>query len=135
MTTWTVTDRASGEVVHAYTADEPVEWPGMEYATCNHVKAPEIAAAPASRRVTKQQFIDLLGTAAVAFILTAAKTDIGVEMWVKRLELTTPDPDGTSIDLDDPRTVGGVRSLEPVLSAAGVVEAGWADEVLSGNGL
>ena len=84
------------------------------------------------RRVTKQEFLDLLGTPAVAFILTAAKQDVGVEMWVKRLDLTTPDQDGTSVDLDDPRTIGGVNQIGSALVQAGVVAAGWAEGVLNG---
>ncbi len=35
MSTWQVTNRLTGEIVYAYTADEPVEWPRMEFATHN----------------------------------------------------------------------------------------------------
>ena len=37
MSTWQVTPRRTSEVVYAYTADEPVEWPGMEFSTHNHL--------------------------------------------------------------------------------------------------
>ena len=84
------------------------------------------------RRLTKQEFIDLLGDAAVTFILSAAKTDIEVEKWVKRLDLTTPDPDGTSIDLDDPRTVAGVATIGAAMASLGVVSAEWVQGVLNG---
>lgn len=136
MTTWTVTNRATGEVVYAYTADEPVEWPGMEYATCNHMRAPEpVAPPPANRRLTRLQFVGRLGEAAMVAILSMAQQSIEIAAWVKMIDWTTPDQDGTSVDLDDPRTVAGVRSLELALISMGAVAEGWADGVLSGNGL
>lgn len=81
-------------------------------------------------RLTKQEFFDRLGQAAVAAILTMAKQSVEVEAWVKRLDLVTPDPDGTSVDLTDPRTVTGVHTIEAALVQMGVVSAGWSDEVL-----
>ena len=99
--------------------------------------APDAPAAPETmyvgrRRLTKQEFLDLLGDAAVTFILSAAKTDIEVEKWVKRLDLTTPDPDGTSIDLDDPRTVAGVATIGAAMASLGVASAEWVQGVLNG---
>ena len=35
MANWIVENRITGEVAYAYTADEPVEWSGMEFATHN----------------------------------------------------------------------------------------------------
>lgn len=81
-------------------------------------------------RLTKQEFFDRLGQAAVAAILTMAKQSVEVEAWVKRLDLATPDPDGTSVDLGDPRTVAGVHAIGAILVQSGVVPAGWADDVL-----
>lgn len=83
-------------------------------------------------RLTKQEFFDKLGSAAGAFILTAAKTSVEIEMWVKRLDLTTPDPDGTSVDLEDPRTIAGVDSMSQLLMYHGIVDSTWKDEVLNG---
>ena len=99
--------------------------------------APDAPAVPETmyggrRRLTKQEFLDLLGDAAVTFILSAAKTDIEVEKWVKRLDLTTPDPDGTSIDLGDPRTVAGVATIGAAMASLGVVSAEWVQGVLNG---
>lgn len=83
-----------------------------------------------NRRLSKQEFFDRLGPAAVGFLLTAAKSDVAVEAWIKRLDLVTPEPDGTSVDLDDPRTVAGVSALGATMLSLGVVEAGWVDSVL-----
>lgn len=137
MATWVVQNREAGEVVYAYSADS-VDHDGLyPFSIYNHIRQKEEIAsiAPIRRRITKQEFLDLLGSAAVAFILTAAKSDVGVESWVKRLDLVTPDPDGTSVDLDDPRTIAGVEQLEQLLYAKGIVPADWAKGVLDGNGL
>ena len=37
MATWQVVDRKSKEVVYAYTSDDPIEWPGMEFSLFNHI--------------------------------------------------------------------------------------------------
>jgi hypothetical protein len=82
-------------------------------------------------RLTKQDFFDRLGPTAVSFLLTAAKTEVSVEAWIKRLDLTTPDPDGTSVDLLDQRTIEGVTQLGAMMTSLGIVDAGWIDSVLS----
>jgi len=84
------------------------------------------------RRLTKLQFIDRLGDTAYMAILAMAKDSLLVEAFITRFEMTTPDPDGTSIDPDDPRTVAGVTAIGAALVAQGVVSEGWADEVLNG---
>jgi len=63
------------------------------------------------RRITKQQLIDRLAPEEMAGILMAAKTDVMAEAWLFRFNSVTPDPDGTSIDLDDPRTVAGLTAM------------------------
>lgn len=53
MSTWKVTKRLTGEVVYAYTADEPVEWPGMEFSTHNHLlQVPEAESVASGNRGT-----------------------------------------------------------------------------------
>src|SRR5574343_1748616 len=84
------------------------------------------------RRLTKQEFFDLLGNNAVGFLLTAAKSSVEIEAWIKRLDLVTPDPDGTSVDLDDPRTIAGTTQLGQLMFANGVVPEEWAQGVLNG---
>lgn len=141
MSTWQVTKRLTGEVVYAYTADTPVEWPGMEYATHNHVA--KVEPEPViPRRVSKLQFRNLFSTAEKVAIEFAALDDpsspqetrlqaAGLRVFLADVESATPEPDGTSIDLDDPRTVAGVNTLE----AYGLIAIGRAAEILSGHGL
>jgi hypothetical protein len=126
MTTWTVTNRVSGEVVHAYTADEPYPFDGMGFDVCNHTAEAPVPAAPAQRRLTKLAFIGRIGNE-FAGILTAARANVQVELFVRMLDWATPDPDGTSVDLDDPRVVEALTTLE----AAGLIGAGRAQEILA----
>ena len=72
MSTWQVTERATGKVVYAYTSDEPVEWPGMEYATHNHNKVIEVVEAP-KRRLTKLELIGRMGEAVFVSIIGMAQ--------------------------------------------------------------
>lgn len=131
-----VTNTESGEEVYRYQADSPIEWNGMGFATHTHTEHAEAVdgevIAPTKRRLTKQEFFDKLGGAAVGFLLTAAKSNVEVEAWIKRLDLVTPDPDGTSVDLDDPRTVQGVNDLGAMMVGLGVVSVDWASGVLNG---
>lgn len=82
---------------------------------------------PVVNRVTKLAFLELFTPSEFTDILTAAKTNVEVEMWVKKLDAVTPDPDGTSIDLADPRTILGVQQLE----SAGLIAVGRAAEILA----
>lgn len=130
MSTWKVTNRLTGEVVYAYTSDEPVEWPGMEYALHNHNKVIEVVEVP-KRRLTKLEFIGRMGEQVFIAILGMAQQSVEMAAWVELVRMATPDPDGTSVDLDDPRTIAGLNALEPVLIGQGVVAEGWAAGVVA----
>lgn len=84
------------------------------------------------RMLTKLEFIELLGDAAYPAILTMAKASVQIEAWMKKLELTTPDADGYSINLDDPRTQGGITAIGMALEMQSVVGADWISGVLRG---
>ena len=71
MSTWQVTERATGKVVYAYTADEPVEWPGMEFATHNHLlQVPEAVQdmTDADWRIYVGAFFDRFGEQKIAIL-------------------------------------------------------------------
>lgn len=136
MPTYRVIDKATGKTVYAYSADAPTPFDGMAFDTHTHIAEVAINENGSinqlpGRRLTKLQFIDRLGDAAYATILQLARTEVTVEAFVKRFEMATPDPDGTSIDLDDPRTAAGVTAIGAALEAMGVVAAGWATSVLA----
>jgi len=86
------------------------------------------APAPAPvRRLTKLAYMNRFTDLELADIYSAAKTVIAVEVWLAKFNATTPDADGTAIDLDDPRTVAGLQGME----AAGLLAVGRAAEILA----
>lgn len=126
MTIYQVTRKSDGVDVYRYAADAPIEWDTMGFDT--HTHTPIVQDAPATpqgpRRLTKLQFIGKIGSE-FAGILTAAKSNAQVELFVRMLDWATPDPDGTSVDLDDPRVVDALDTLE----AAGYIGVGRAQEI------
>ncbi|MBK7002115.1 MAG: hypothetical protein IPH35_19785 [Rhodoferax sp.] len=130
MTIYQVTRISDGRDVYRYAADAPIEWDSMPFATHTHTPITEETPAPVQgpRRLTKLAFIGRIGTE-FAGILTAAKSNVQVELFVRMLDWATPDPDGTSVDLDDPRVVEALTTLE----AAGLIGAGRAQEIRYGN--
>ena len=142
MSTWQVTERATGKVVYAYTSDEAVDWPDYPFAVFNHNLVIPVKAPAQSRRVTKLQFRNLFSPEEkVAIEFASLDNPNGTQeerlqaadlrVFLADVDSATPDPDGTSIDLDDPRTVAGVNALETY----GLIATGRAAEILSGNGL
>jgi len=135
MSTYAVTRKKDGVEVYRYNYSASLDFAEFPEAGYEHAEVPEevtpvVPKGP--RRLTKLQFIDRLGDAAYVAILTMAKTNVLVEAFIRRFEMTTPEADYTSIDLDDPRTVAGVTQIGEALEAAGVVGAGWAERVLNG---
>lgn len=80
-------------------------------------------------RLTKQQFIDRFKPEEMVALLAAAKMSVAVEAWLFRFNSLTPDADGTTVDLTDPRTVAGLQALE----MGGLISPGRAIEMLSAN--
>lgn len=125
MTTWKVTNRATGEIVDAYTSDEPVNWPGLEFDRFNHIAVLAPDQIP-RRRLTKLEYMNRFSDTELTGIYSAAKVSIDVEVWLAKFNAATPDADGTSVDLDDPRTIAGAQTLQ----AAGLIGPGRAAEIL-----
>ena len=130
MSTWQVTNRLTGKVVDAYGADAPDHADVYPFDTYNHARIVEVVDPP-KRRVTKLELIGRMGEAVFVAIIGMAQQSVEMAAWVEMVRMTTPEMDGTSIDLDDPRTLAGLNALEPVLIAQGVVSAGWASGVVA----
>ena len=130
MSTWQVTNRLTGECVYAYGADTPDHLGVYPFDTYNHARIVEVVDPP-KRRVTKLELIGRMGEAVFVAIIGMAQQSVEMAAWVEMVRMTTPEPDGTSIDLDDPRTVAGLNAIEPVLVAQGIVSAGWAAGVVA----
>lgn len=126
MTIYQVTRISDGVDVYRYAADAPIEWDSMGFATHTHtpiiIETPAVPQGP--RKLSKLGFIGRIGDEFVG-ILTAARSNVQVEMFVRMLDWATPDPDGTSVDLDDPRVVTALDTLE----AVGLLGAGRAQEI------
>lgn len=133
MPVYIVTRKSDGAEITRYAASAVTEG-AHPLSDFDHTELVEVAAptAPSVTRLTKLQFIDRMGDAAYVAVLQMAKTHVAVEAFVKRFEMATPEADGTSVDLTDPRTVAGVTAIGAALQAAGVVSATWASEVLHG---
>ncbi len=115
-----VTETATGDEVYRYTADAPIEWNGLEFAThthTEHVEPVEGEATPlkfgARRLLTKLEFRSLFSDSALksidrfqtqfeqsAFLTDAQKDDI-------RTSFKNYD-EALDVDLDDPRWVPGL---------------------------
>lgn len=134
MSLYVVTSKATGDEVIRYVSMTPLEmkWPFSEY---DHTETDpdEPVVVPGTTRLTRLQFVGRMGEAAMVAILAMAQQSVEIAAWVKLLDWATPDPDGTSIDLADPRTIAGLQALEPLLIAQGVVTEGWAQGVLNGQ--
>lgn len=130
MPIFVVTRKSDGAEIYRYDNDAPVEWVGMEFATHDHVEyvaPPEvIPAAVGPRRLTKLQFIGRMGDD-FDTLFAASKTVLAVEKFMKMLDWATPDDDGTSVDLDDPRVIGALQAFE----GAGLMASGRAAEILA----
>lgn len=98
-----------------------VEWVMVAYSE------PVIPPAQTRRRLTKLEFFDRFFDSELVNVYTAAETSAEVRVWLDKLKMATPDSDGTSINLDDPRTVGGVNAME----FGGLIGVGRAAVILA----
>ena len=136
MTTYTVTSKATGTEITRYAAQQPVEQIddlAVPFADYDHTSLPEeitdvTPRMETGRRLTKLAFVGLIGDDAFKAVLAAAKESVELEAFVKLIDWATPEADGTSIDLADPRTVTGLQALED----AGLIAPGRAGEILNG---
>ena len=119
MSTWQVAHRETGEVVYAYTAETPTEWPEYPFAAYNHVLQIPEPAAPVVRIVTKREYLGRFTQAERVAIRTAAKSSVELEDYLALLEISE------EIDLDDEDLIAGLTTLE----AAGLIAEGRAAEI------
>lgn len=139
MPIYNVIRKSDGEEVMRYCAEQITEqvnenlFAQADYDHVEYIEGGAVSTAPTGpRRLTKLGFVAKLGNDAFGFVLTAAKASVEMETFLKMVELATPDADGTSIDLDDERTIYGVTQLGAALEAQGIVQPGWAQEILNG---
>lgn len=72
------------------------------------------------RVITKLDYMNRFTDEELATIYTIAKTNISIEIWLEKFKLAS------EINLDDPRTINGVNSLEQF----GLIGSGRASQIL-----
>jgi hypothetical protein len=134
MTTYIVTLIATGREIYRYSADEPVEWTGMEFATHDHTAAQEELPTPvitAPIRITKLAFRNRFTQAEKIAIEIAGLDNPAAPMQQRAMSaaLRASQADvasATFIDLSREDTRAGVHTLESV----GILAAGRAAVIL-----
>ena len=121
MSTWQVAHRETGEVVYAYTAETPTEWPEYPFAAYNHVLQIPEPVAPVVRIMTKREYLGRFTQAERVAIRAAASANPVLDDYLKLMELAQ------EINLDDPDTVAAVTLLEQV----GLLAQGRGVEILA----
>lgn len=140
MADYIVTRKSDGVEVLRYSAAQAQEVNGFDLVDYEHKEwnpeAPPPSRGP--RRLTKIQFRDRFTgqekvgiefssidnpTAPIEDRLRAAQ----LRVFLDDVASATAEADGTSIDLDDPRTIAGVQALEDF----GLIAEGRANEVLN----
>jgi hypothetical protein len=138
MPVFVVNRKADGETVYRYEAEQPIEWQGMAFDSHVHVEvaapAPEPVPsgdAPSRRRVSKLAFQELLGDTLYLQIKAAAQTMPAVGLWLDKFNMLSTEADGTSVDLEDPRTRAGLEALIGVPGVA--IDQAHVEYVLGGG--
>ena len=121
MSNWTVENRLTGEVVHAYGADAPDHFTDYPLEQFNHILQKPVIAVSPQRIVTKLEYLRRFTGEERVTIRTVAKSNAVLEDYLALLELAE------EVNLDDADTVGAVSMLE----GAGLIATGRAAEILA----
>ena len=113
---YSVQDRLTGEIVHAYTAEGPDHTDLYPFTQYNHIPVP--AAAPAPRAITGVAFLRRFTPAQRIAIRTLAATDPVAQDFMALLDAAVAS--GGDVDLDDPDTAAGVGYLATQLPDAAI---------------
>lgn len=127
MSNWTVQDRATGEVVHAYDAESAVDWPDFPFSDYNHIVhvEPSPVQEPVERNISGVQYMRRFTQAERIAIREAAKSSAALDDYLRLLDLTIAQ--GGVVNLNDPDVAAALNMLETF----GLIAAGRAAEVLA----
>lgn len=124
MPNYVVQDRATGEVVHAYGADQPSHADVYPFDTYNHI--PQVVVIePAVREISGVAYLRRFAQAERIAIRGAASQSPLLDDYLKLLDATIAQ--GGIVNLDDDDTVAAVGLLEQ----AGLIAAGRGAEILA----
>lgn len=127
----TVVEQEDAPQIEGHWVECGVAGPGWSFDGVTFAPPPAVQH-PASRRLTKLEFQELLGDETYKAIKRLAKVHEDVSLWLDKFQMLTADPDGTSISKDDPRTRAGLMALStvPELQALGLT-AQFVDAMLA----
>ena len=127
MTTYIVTNKATGQEAYRYAADAPISWAGMEFDTHDHsvltVEEGVTDVPVVAMTWTKLEYLRRFTQDERIAIRTAAKQVPALDDYLELLALAT------DVRSDDPDIVGALAMLE----AGGLIGVGRAQEILNGN--
>lgn len=124
MPNYAVQNRTTGEIVHAYTADEPSHADLYPFDTYNHIPQP-VVVEPVVREVSGISYLRRFTQAERIAIRGAASQSAVLDDYLKLLDATIAQ--GGMVNLDDEDTVAAVQMLEYV----GLIATGRAVEILA----
>lgn len=124
MANYAVQDRATGEIVHAYEADEPSHVELYPFDTYNHIPQ-KVVAEPVVREVSGVSYLRRFTQAERISIRAAAAQSPVLDDYLRLLDITIAQ--GGIVNLDDEDTVTAVNLLEQ----AGLIADGRAVEILA----
>ena len=126
MSIYIVTAKATGAEIYRYSADAPIEWSGMQFATHDHTPVADqgtVTDVPVVAMTwTKLEYLRRFTQDERIAIRTAAKQVPQLEDYLALLELAT------EVRSDDPDIIAALQMLE----GAGLIGAGRAQEILNG---
>ena len=125
MTTYIVTRKSDGAEVYRYGAEAPIEWVGFEFATHDHVQAPDPVEPQAPAAVYEWPRLDFLRRFTPAeriAIRTERVTDPILNDFFSLLE------QAITVHSNDPDTQAGMGYLVQI----GKLTAARRDEILGG---
>lgn len=121
---YAVQNRATGEIVHAYTADQPSHTDIYPFDTYNHIPQ-AVVIEPVVREVSGVSYLRRFTQAERIAIRGAASQSAILDDYLKLLDATIQQ--GGIVNLDDEDTVAAVNLLEQ----AGLIADGRAVEILA----
>lgn len=136
MSIYVVTERKSGKSIYRYSADAPVAWTGMEFATHDHTAEPEPEPDPEQpppapvkieklalrRRFTRAEMIAIEIASLDDPKLTRQEREASAEWRVIRADLEA----GDEVDVTSKQFLTDLKKLE----GAGLLAPGRAAEIL-----
>lgn len=124
MPNYAVQDRATGEIVYAYTADNPEHVGMYPFEQFNHIPQ-KVIVEPVPREVSGVSYLRRFSQAERIAIRAAATQNPVLDDYLRLLDITIAQ--GGIVNLDDEDTVTAVNLLEQ----AGLIAAGRAAEILA----